>query len=71
MAHLRHAFAAWGYAPVKTIQLSASEREVYSVLTLNPDMRTTDSMAILEQAFDSQMTTRNWNTVTKITEISL
>lgn len=51
--------------------LSAAEREVCSVLTLNPNMRTTDSMAILEQAFDSQMTTRNWNTVVKIAEIRL
>lgn len=51
--------------------LSASEREVFSVLTLNPNMRTTDSMAILEQAFDSLMTTRNWNTVKKIADIDL
>lgn len=49
--------------------LSASEREVFSVLTLNPNLRTTDSMAILEQAFDSLMTTRNWNTVKKIASI--
>jgi uncharacterized protein (DUF1697 family) len=50
--------------------LSAGDREVCSVLKLNPRMRTTDAMAILEQAFGSRLTTRNWNTVLKIVDAS-
>lgn len=48
--------------------LDIADRTVFSVLTLNPSMRTTDSMAILEQTFGKRITTRNWNTVKKIAQ---
>jgi uncharacterized protein (DUF1697 family) len=45
--------------------LSRSDREVYSVLTLEEGARTVDLMAILEQEYGKGATTRNWNTIQK------
>jgi uncharacterized protein (DUF1697 family) len=49
--------------------LRATDREVYSVLTLSPAFKTTDSMKVLETLFGKNITTRNWNTVLKIAEL--
>ncbi len=46
--------------------IRVTDGEVCSVLTLTQDMRTTDSMRILEKEFGKKVTTRNWNTVVKI-----
>src|SRR5579859_237738 len=46
--------------------LRVSDREVCSVVTLSPSWGTTDSMAVLEKEFGKRITTRNWNTITKI-----
>jgi uncharacterized protein (DUF1697 family) len=40
--------------------------EVCSVLTLRPGSRTPDAMGVLEKEFGKKITTRNWNTVTKL-----
>lgn len=40
--------------------------EVCSVLTLTPQGGTTEAMNILEKEFGKNITTRNWNTITKI-----
>lgn len=40
--------------------------EVCSVLTLSPTRGTTDLMVLLEKEFGAGVTTRNWNTITKI-----
>ncbi len=47
--------------------LRATDTEVCSVLTISPDSRTVDLMGILEKEFGKKVTTRNWNTVTKLT----
>lgn len=49
--------------------LSVSAGEVCSVLTLTPQSRTIKAMDLLEQAFGINITTRNWNTIIKITKI--
>ena len=46
--------------------LRATDCEVYSVLTLTPQSGTIKAMGILEKEFGENITTRNWNTVTKI-----
>jgi uncharacterized protein (DUF1697 family) len=46
--------------------LRATEREVCSVLTHVEGERTTDLMAILEKEYGRNVTTRNWNTVTRL-----
>jgi uncharacterized protein (DUF1697 family) len=43
-----------------------SDSEVCSVLTLSPNRGTVDLMSLLEKEFGRKVTTRNWNTVTKI-----
>lgn len=43
--------------------------EVCSVLVLKPNSQTTDLMSILEKEFGRKITTRNWNTVTRILKI--
>ncbi|EEF58463.1 DUF1697 domain-containing protein [Pedosphaera parvula] len=48
--------------------LSASEREVCSVLVLSPERQTTELMNIVEKEFGKQVTTRNWNTVLRISK---
>jgi len=49
---------------IKIVHVSASE--VCSFLTLSPNRGTSDLMSILEKEFGRKITTRNWNTVTKI-----
>ena len=46
--------------------LSVADGAVYSVLTLTADTRSIDAMGILEKEFGKKITTRNWNTLTKI-----
>ncbi len=46
--------------------LRVSPGEVCSMLTLSPEMRTTEAMGVLEKTFGKKITTRNWNTVEKI-----
>ncbi len=46
--------------------LRVSSGEVCSVLTLSPEMRTTEAMSVLEKTFGKKITTRNWNTIEKI-----
>jgi uncharacterized protein (DUF1697 family) len=45
--------------------LARSDREVYSVLTLEEGSRTVDLMAVLEKEYGKSATTRNWNTIQK------
>lgn len=45
-------------------------REICSALTLSPDSRTTELMGVLEREFGPKITTRNWNTITRILETS-
>jgi uncharacterized protein (DUF1697 family) len=45
--------------------LSRTDREVYSVLTVEDGGRTVDLMAILEKEYGKRATTRNWNTIVK------
>jgi uncharacterized protein (DUF1697 family) len=46
--------------------LHASAREVCSALLLSPTSRTVDLMGIIEKEFGHNVTTRNWNTITRI-----
>ena len=48
----------------KIIQVTASK--VCSVLILSPNSKTVDLMGILEKEFGKKITTRNWNTITRI-----
>lgn len=43
-----------------------TDKEVLSTVTLSPHYGTTNMMAFLEKEFGSELTTRNWNTVSKI-----
>lgn len=43
--------------------------EVCSSLVLSPTRNTTDSMKVLEKEFGKNITTRNWNTVTKVAKL--
>jgi uncharacterized protein (DUF1697 family) len=45
--------------------LSHTDREVYSVLTVQEGARTVDLMAVLEKECGKRSTTRNWNTIVK------
>lgn len=57
-------------SPEKDLRiLSASETEVCSAIVLNPKHQTTDLMKIIEKNFGKKTTTRNWNTVQKISGI--
>jgi len=49
---------------IKIVHVSASE--VCSFITLSPNRGTSDLMSVLEKEFGRKVTTRNWNTVTKI-----
>ncbi len=54
-------------SPDKNFQiLKLTDREIIYVLTVTPDMRSTDVMNILEKEFGKSLTTRNWNTVLKM-----
>jgi len=46
--------------------LSIQDGAVFSVVTLTPKRGTTDAMAGLEKEFGKKITTRNWNTITKM-----
>ncbi|MGE5626009.1 MAG: DUF1697 domain-containing protein [Bacillota bacterium] len=46
--------------------LKVTGGEVLSVLELSPKGGTLDAMAVLEEQFGKALTTRNWNTVTKL-----
>lgn len=45
--------------------VSRTQREIYSVLTVEDGGRTVDLMAILEKEYGKRATTRNWNTIVK------
>jgi uncharacterized protein (DUF1697 family) len=45
--------------------LSRTDREVYSVLTVQNGARTVDLMAVLDKECGKRSTTRNWNTIVK------
>ena len=45
--------------------LSRTDREIYSVLTVEEGSRTVDLMAVLEKEYGKRATTRNWNTIVK------
>lgn len=47
-----------------------TDREIFSVVDLSQGKGTTDLMKLIEKEFGSDGTTRNWNTVQKILEIS-
>lgn len=46
--------------------LKVSENEVFHAVVLTPNSRSVDSMAILEKEFGKDITTRNWNTISRI-----
>jgi uncharacterized protein (DUF1697 family) len=46
--------------------LRSSDTEVCSVLVVTPDRGSVDAMGILEKEYGKNVTTRNWNTVVKI-----
>lgn len=48
--------------------LKITDREVCSMLTIETS-RSVDAMAFLEKEFGKNITTRNWNTIKKITEL--
>lgn len=50
--------------------LSVSKTEVCSLVTLSPEVQTTDLMDVLEKEFGKKVTTRNWNTVQKIIKLT-
>ncbi|HLL60890.1 MAG TPA: DUF1697 domain-containing protein [Candidatus Nitrosocosmicus sp.] len=49
--------------------ISANNTEVISLLTITKNKKTTDAMKILEKEFGKNVTTRNWNTVKKLSEL--
>ena len=51
------------------IILQVTDTEIISVLTLSEKRGTVDAMSILEKEFGKQITTRNWNTVVKISKL--
>ena len=54
-------------SPDKNFQiLKLTNQEIMHVLTVTPNMRSTDAMNILEKEFGKNLTTRNWNTVVKM-----
>jgi uncharacterized protein (DUF1697 family) len=46
--------------------LSVDDGAVLTVVTLTPKRGTTEAMSLLEKEFGKRITTRNWNTITKI-----
>ncbi len=46
--------------------VSATDTEVFSVLTVSADYNSTDGMKILEREYGKKITTRNWNTIEKV-----
>jgi uncharacterized protein (DUF1697 family) len=51
--------------------IRATGKEVCSVLTLSQNSNTTNLMSILEKEFGREITTRNWNTITRLLKINL
>jgi uncharacterized protein (DUF1697 family) len=51
-------------ADLKLVQITPGE--VFSAITLSPGWGTSELMALLEKEFGPGVTTRNWNTITKI-----
>ena len=49
--------------------LRATESEVYSVVTPSPHSGTRNLMGFLEKQFGRKITTRNWNTISRILQI--
>lgn len=49
--------------------ISASAGEVCSVVTLTPQSGTIKTMDLLEKEFGRNITTRNWNTVTRMAKM--
>jgi uncharacterized protein (DUF1697 family) len=47
--------------------LRVTDSEVFSVLVLSPSFHTTELMRIIEKEYGKNVTTRNWNTVVKLT----
>jgi uncharacterized protein (DUF1697 family) len=59
-------------SPDKSLRLlHASESAVFSVVTLSPSTGTTDLMGFLQKQFGRKITTRNWNTISRILDIYL
>jgi len=57
-------------SPDKSFKLlRATESEVYSVVTPSPHSGTRDLMGFLEKQFGRKITTRNWNTISRILKI--
>lgn len=55
-------------SPEKNFRITSSiEDALFSVLYLSNGRGTVDAMSILEKAYGKDITTRNWNTVQKIT----
>lgn len=54
-------------SPEKNFRIIGADNTVLiSVLTLTPNMQTTDAMNIIEKTYGKKVTTRNWNTIVKI-----
>lgn len=51
--------------------LAVTDGEICSVLDLAKGKGTPDAMGVLEKEFGKNMTTRNWNTVMKLTHLSV
>jgi len=57
-------------SPHKSFKLlRATESEVYSVVMPSPHSGTRDLMGFLEKQFGRKITTRNWNTISRILKI--
>lgn len=55
------------HLPVKDFQITRlTEGEVCSVVTLSAERGTVDLMGVLEKEFGRNVTTRSWNTISKI-----
>lgn len=50
--------------------IKTTNREIYSVLFLSKDVNSIDLMQSFEKEFGKNITTRNWNTISKIAKLS-
>jgi uncharacterized protein (DUF1697 family) len=50
--------------------LKVSDGEIFSVVDLSQGGRTVDFMNVIEKEFGKKVTTRNWNTITKLDAIN-
>lgn len=46
--------------------ISQTDKELCSVLTVTPEKNTTELMVVIDKEFGKKVTTRNWNTITRI-----